>query len=120
MALTHARVQGLKACYNYAMSLSDEVMAFALELGFDAVTVAPIGIPTGTEAFTAWLAAGYHGEMAYMTDTAAVRRDPHLLAPGARSMIVTLVNYHAGAPPDGWIDPLRGRMARYAWLAGLS
>jgi epoxyqueuosine reductase len=97
------------------MTLSEEVLTHALALGFDAASVVPVGAPIGVDAFTTWLAAGYHGEMAYMADTAAVRGDPHLLAAEARSMIVTLVNYHPGAPPDGWAGPLHGRIARYAW-----
>jgi epoxyqueuosine reductase len=97
------------------MTLSDEVLGFALELGFDAVAIIPMTAPTSGAAFSEWLAAGHHGEMAYMAARVATRLDPQALAPSARSMIVTLVNYHAGEPPDGWADPLRGRIARYAW-----
>ncbi len=97
------------------MTLSDEVLAYALALGFDAAAIAPVGAPVGADALAAWLAVGYHGEMAYMADTAAVRHNPQLLASGAHSIIVTLVNYHPGPRPDGWTDPLYGRIARYAW-----
>ena len=95
--------------------LSGEVLDFALGLGFDAVAIAPMAAPATAEVFTDWLAAGYHGEMAYMADHVAARLDSRMLSPGVQSMIVTLVNYHPGAPPDGWSDPLRGRVARYAW-----
>jgi len=50
-----------------------------------------------------------------MAARAAERLDPQLLAPGAQSMIVTLVNYHPGPLPAGAADPLRGRIARYSW-----
>ncbi len=66
-----------------------------------------------------WLARGYAGEMKYLHD--ARRSDPRAVLPGARSVIVTAVNYHSPRPlstempssnlhdsPVGWIS-------RYAW-----
>jgi epoxyqueuosine reductase len=94
---------------------SAAVLDYAIRLGFDAAAVIPVGRAGSAAAFSAWLSAGYHGEMAYMAERAAIRLDPQLLSPGARSMIVTLVNYDAGAPPEEWREPLSGRIARYAW-----
>jgi epoxyqueuosine reductase len=66
-----------------------------------------------------WLARGYAGEMKYLHDPR--RADPRSVVPGARSIIVAAMNYHAAAPlsttmpycesghaPRGWIS-------RYAW-----
>jgi epoxyqueuosine reductase len=97
------------------MTLSGDILSLALDLGFDAAAIAPVTPPAHGAAFTDWLASGYHGEMAYLAARAAERLQPLRLAPGAQSMIVTLVNYHPGPPPAGWDDPRRGRIARYTW-----
>ncbi len=66
-----------------------------------------------------WLARGYAGEMKYLHDTR--RSDPRAVLPGARSVIVTAVNYHAAQPlstempSDATDAPPRGWISRYAW-----
>jgi epoxyqueuosine reductase len=97
------------------MILSDELLAFALEAGFQAAAIVPVSAPIHADAFSRWLDAGYQGAMAYLTAHAALRLDPTALAPDARSMLVALAAYHPGPPPAGWNDPARGRIARYAW-----
>ena len=97
------------------MSLSDEVLAHALALGFDAAGIVPVGPPRHGAAFADWLAAGYGGEMAYLAARAAERLDPAIWLPDARSLILLAANYNPGAPPPEWHDPAHGRIARYAW-----
>jgi epoxyqueuosine reductase len=46
-----------------------------------------------------WLAAGMHGTMGWMARGAAARKDPSLLHPGARSVLVGAVNYWSPPPP---------------------
>lgn len=75
----------------------------------------PLAGPAAGDAYRAWLAAGYHGEMAYMMERAALRLEPQRLAPDARSMIVLLANYARPELPSHWRDPAYGRFARYAW-----
>ena len=99
------------------MSLSDEVLAHALALGFDAAGIVPVGPPRHGAAFADWLAAGYEGEMAYLAARAAERLDPAIWLPDARSLILLAANYNPGAPPPAWHDPAHGRIARYAWAA---
>jgi epoxyqueuosine reductase len=66
-----------------------------------------------------WLARGYAGEMKYLHD--ARRSDPRTVLPGARSVIVVAVNYHAPqplsteVPADGADGSPRGWISRYAW-----
>ncbi len=98
-----------------AMSLSEEVLARALALGFDRVGIAPVGPPAHGAAFADWLAAGYAGEMAYLVARAAERLDPAAWLGDAASLILLAVNYNAGLPPPTWHDPAFGRFARYAW-----
>jgi epoxyqueuosine reductase len=98
------------------VTLTQEILSHARLLGFDLVGIAPVGSPGHFEAFEAWLAAGRHGEMAYMANRPSLRADPDQLAAGARAIIVVGANYHAGPRPDP-ADPSCGHFARYAWSA---
>ena len=88
----------------------------ALALGFDALGFAPAALSEGArEGLAGFLAAGCHGDMGWLADTAARRGDPQTLWPEARSVIVLAANY---APPG---DPLallaapeRGNISVYA------
>lgn len=93
------------------------LQALAMEAGLDCVGVAPAG-PTPTwEAYRAWLARGYAGEMAYLArpDAVTQRADPRHLLPEARSVLVVAAAYGRAALPP--LSPLHGRVARYAWDA---
>ncbi len=93
--------------------LRERLAARAAELGFarfGVATVAPLD--PEADALRAWLAAGHHGQMRWMADTAEVRADPsdpRMLA-GARS-VVALATPYGDAPADG-LRP--GVVARYA------
>jgi len=71
----------------------EEALAAALksfarsELGFDLVGITDASPVAGATRLTEWLAAGMHGEMAWMEGTEAVRADPARFLPGARSVI---------------------------------
>jgi len=99
------------------MTLARDVFARARALGFDMVSIVPVGSPGHFGAFEAWLAAGYHGEMAYIARRAGSRADPAHLSPGARTIIAVSANYHPGVAPPVWDNPTHGRFARYAWAA---
>lgn len=105
-----------------------EIRAAARAAGFDQVGFAPASPPKHAEAYQAWLASGYHGEMAYMAREDSVRRrlDPREALPGCRTLIVVSLQY--GSTPAGTTasgrrdadraDASRGRrlpvVARYA------
>jgi epoxyqueuosine reductase len=104
------------------MTLDQEIKAYARGLGFDAVGITSVGPPPHYPAFAAWLAAGYHGEMAYLATRAAQRADPALLAPGATSIIVLAASYNLGPPIRNPVSSEKpgfsaGRIARYACSA---
>jgi len=102
-------------------SLKERFTAEARAAGFARVGVAraePLGVEA--ERLAAWLAAGRHGEMGYMAESAAARVDPTLahgapggpgLLPSARSVIVLAMPYARDAARVG---PAPGRVARYA------
>ncbi len=87
-----------------------EVKALLAKAGATACGIAriePVDLAE-EELYARWLAAGRHGEMSYLEKYAEIRRDPELLLPGARSIVVAAFNYyHAN---NG--SPLR--WARYA------
>jgi epoxyqueuosine reductase len=68
--------------------------------------IATLGPTDTADAYDAWLANGYAGEMAYLERGAEKRRDSTRPVPGAVSALVIAVNY-GGAQPDGPV-------ARYA------
>jgi epoxyqueuosine reductase len=98
--------------------LTQDILAHALTLGFDLAGVARLGPPPHAAAFTAWLADGYHGEMAYLAARAAERADPSLFAPRAQSLILLAANYNPEFPqPPVSRAPSEARIARYAWAS---
>lgn len=93
---------------------SDAVRARALALGFHRVGVAEAAPLTEDYArFRAWLAAGMHGEMAWLAHEPEARGDvTHAkVLPGARSVVVCALAYHRGDEPSPLPD---GEIARYA------
>ncbi|MFB3787857.1 MAG: tRNA epoxyqueuosine(34) reductase QueG [bacterium] len=93
----------------------DELKAFARQCGFDAVGVAP-PMPRTGEAFTGWLAQGCHGEMGYLERHAGLRRDPELLFPAVRRVLVLAQSYRTEDPPHSSPEkPFQSVISRYAW-----
>jgi len=88
----------------------------ALQLGFDVVGFAPAQrAPRATDYFN-WLEQRRHGEMAWLARDPERRADPQRVLPGARAMVMVGLSYYIADPPDElWNDPMRGRIARYAW-----
>ena len=90
----------------------------ALELGFDCVGIAPAGEAPHASDLRRWLAAGHQADMAWMERNEPRRIHPGAIVSGARSIIMAGFNYALEDPPPALReDPLRGRIARYAWGA---
>ncbi len=96
-------------------TLSARVKAAAREVGFDLVGIASAQRPLHLDFFADWVARGYAGEMAYLTEQVAQRSALRTAFEWARSLVCLGVQYdtpHAystQAPSD------RGWIARYAW-----
>ena len=94
--------------------LKDRLHQAAKRLGFVRLAVAE-ATPLVAEGqrLRDWLAAGHHGEMAYMASTAEVRADVGHdgMLPGARSVVVMATPYARAAASIG---PSPGLVARYA------
>ncbi len=90
-----------------ARTLEERLKAEAYGLGFDLVGITTLGEPATQAHFDAWLAAGHHGEMAYLDgDGADLRRDARRPHAGATHAIVLAMSY-GGREPSGPV-------ARYA------
>jgi epoxyqueuosine reductase len=95
-------------------SISHQIEAQAREIGFHAVGIAkidPDATQTSSQHLQDWLAAGYHADMAWMSDPR--RQDIYKLMPTAKTVIAVALNYHT--PHQRSIDPKYGKIARYAW-----
>jgi len=77
------------------LSLSKaDIVARALEEGFIAARVCrPDAVPEVGDRLKAFLDAGYHGEMGWLTERVAWRSDPSALWPEARSVIMLAESY---------------------------
>jgi epoxyqueuosine reductase len=98
------------------MSFTENIKTRAVELGFDLVGIAPVQAARHAAEFREWLAAGHHADMDWIARDIDRRLDPRNWRPDTRSMIVVGVSYFMQNPsPRLWNDPMRGRIARYAW-----
>lgn len=95
-------------------ALKAELQERARALGFQRFGVAKVdALDVEGERLRTWLAAGRHGGMAYMADTAEVRSDVRHagMLPSAASVVVLATAYARSESPRG---PEPGRVARYA------
>jgi epoxyqueuosine reductase len=100
------------------MNLTEHICNRARDLGFDLAGVAPVFPTPHLDAYRAWLAQGYHGEMGYLArpDRVERRKDPAKVLPDARSIVCVGLNYYPGPLPESLShDPARGLISNYAW-----
>lgn len=81
--------------------LAVEIKECARTLGFDLVGITGAQPPQHSKEFQQWLAADFHGEMAYMAKNAEKRVQPANVLPEARSIVVVGMNYNAESPRGG-------------------
>jgi epoxyqueuosine reductase len=93
------------------MNLADAVKVRARELGFIACGITHPGPSFHADRLDDWLAKGYAGTMRYLHRQAKRRKEPGLIAPAARSVVVVLDNYYT---PDEPRDLQPPRIAKYA------
>lgn len=92
--------------------LTEKIINFAKELGFDFIGFTSIKIEQKhMNAFKKWLKNGNEAEMEYMRDISS-RKNLKKLLPNAQSVIVLGVNYYHEQPK---LKKGYGRIARYAY-----
>jgi epoxyqueuosine reductase len=97
-----------------ADTLAARVKTLARETGFDLVGVAAPDPPPELAHFARWIANGYAGGMAYLTDQADRRGDLRVAFPWARSVVAVGLQYDTPHPYSTETDD-GGWIARYAW-----
>lgn len=102
------------------MNLKARLIQHATDLGFNRVGIT-LATPSPTlDAYLAWVQQNMHGQMGYLArdDRRARRQDLNTILEGVQSLIIVALDYSTLRPPDPISDdPLRGRIASYAWGA---
>ena len=94
-------------------SISTLIREKAHESGFDLCGIAPSGVLNENGAVLAeWCKSGMNADMAYLSDNIEKRTDPGLLLPGARSVILTGLNYYTERKQGGNGIPV---ISKYAY-----
>ena len=78
-----------------------QIRALARELGFSQVGIAGVDLSAAEPGLSAWLAAGFHGDMHYMAAHGLKRARPAELVPGTVSVITVRMNYLPARPATG-------------------
>ncbi|MGB3245442.1 MAG: tRNA epoxyqueuosine(34) reductase QueG [Sulfitobacter sp.] len=98
------------------MNLKAKLVEQALKEGFVAARVCrPWDVPEVPERLTAFVDAGYHGQMGWMAERMAWRSNPAALWPEARSVIMLAESYAPQHDPLAVLDhPDRAAVSVYA------
>ncbi len=98
------------------------LQAWARGLGFSQIGIADIDLSTAEAGLQDWLAAGFHGSMAYMAAHGLKRARPAELVPGTLRVITARMDYLPRETPAAWVttewaaqaDPQRAVVSVYA------
>ena len=97
-------------------------LAWARQLGFSQIAVAPVDLSAAEPGLLAWLQAGCHGDMEYMQRHGLRRARPNELVPGTLSVITARMDYLPASVGESWVtretsrlaDPLQATVSLYA------
>jgi len=81
-------------------ALAASIKSWGAELGLSALAITDVDLAPAAARLDEWLAAGRHGDMAYMARHRALRAAPELLLPGALRAICARVDYLPGDQTD--------------------
>ncbi|MCU6434475.1 tRNA epoxyqueuosine(34) reductase QueG [Undibacterium sp. Jales W-56] len=91
-------------------ALTQEIKAWGKQLGFAELGIAGIDLSHAEPGLQAWLAAGHHGEMAYMAAHGMKRARPAELVPGTVRVISARMNYLPKSGDADWRVKERAQM----------
>ena len=102
--------------------LALSIKTWGRELGFSDVRITDLDLSSQEAGLTAWLAAGYHGEMQYMSAYGLKRARPAELVPGALRAIMLRMDYLPASSAENWreieqqrsLDPQQAVISLYA------
>ncbi|MFO1312197.1 MAG: tRNA epoxyqueuosine(34) reductase QueG [Burkholderiales bacterium] len=97
-------------------ALARSIAQWGRELGFQEIGIADTELTEAEAHLQRWLAAGRHGDMAYMARHGTARSRPAELVPGTLRVISARMNYRPEAMDAASVlaDPSRAYVARYA------
>jgi epoxyqueuosine reductase len=94
--------------------LVSHIQAWARELGFSQIGVAGVNLSSAEPGLLAWLAHGFHGDMAYMAQHGLKRARPAELVPGTVSVLTARMDYLPRDTSADWIDQEQSALAQPA------
>lgn len=102
--------------------LALSIKTWGRELGFSDVRITDLDLSSQEAGLIAWLAAGYHGEMQYMSAHGLKRARPAELVPGALRAIMLRMDYLPASSAENWreiehqrsLDPQQAVISVYA------
>src|SRR4029453_485623 len=96
--------------------VAQDIAEWGRELGFQEIGITDTELGEAEEHLQRWLAAGRHGNMAYMARHGTARSRPAELVPGTLRVISARMNYWPGGADAqaALADPSRAYVARYA------
>lgn len=114
--LDHSIGSGRAVSDSDLLALLTQLKGWGKEMGFDGVAIADIDLSAAEPGLTAWLAAGFHGEMDYMARHGLKRARPAELVPGTLRVISVRMNYCPDAAEALAVldDASRAYVSRYA------
>jgi epoxyqueuosine reductase len=98
-------------------ALKEALKSRALALGFDDLTVSEPDLREASAHLKEWVAAGHHGEMAFMSTHLALRAAPDVLHPGTVRVVSVRMPYLTDSAETAQAqldDPAQGYVSRYA------
>jgi epoxyqueuosine reductase len=94
--VTHSRTQ------DSGDQLVLQIQQWATALGFSQIGIAGVDLSSAEAGLSAWLAQGFHGQMAYMASHGLKRARPAELVPGTISVITARMDYLPPSDPADW------------------
>ncbi|MCY7305799.1 MAG: tRNA epoxyqueuosine(34) reductase QueG [Rhodoferax sp.] len=92
--------------------LMSRIQAWGRELGFSQIGAAGIDLSSAEAGLIAWLAQGFHGDMAYMARHGLNRARPAQLVDGTVTVLTARMDYLPSATPTAWQDIEFARLQR--------
>ena len=78
------------------------IQTWARELGFSQIGIADVDLSSAEAGLSAWLAAGFHGDMHYMASHGLKRARPAELIAGTVSVVTARMDYLPASTSDDW------------------
>ena len=86
-------------------SIRQKIKSLALEIGFDAVQfTSPTGLEKNAKYFDQFLNSSHHGEMKWLEEKAERRKNPLVLWPDTKSIIMLGMNYGPDSNPLEFLE----------------